>query len=568
MNNQATALSERDFSKQELPEKALSTIKRQLASVLGFSFFLNILLLTVPLYMLQVYDRVLTAGSVPTLIALSVVAVGLILMASLLDWIRSRLLVRLAGLMEQALEAPLLKQLLQSSGVVKREKLKDLERVTGFISGQGVLAVCDAPWIPVYLIVIAMLHPALGIVATIGALILAMVAFLSDRMTRGLMAEASARHQQSSRFAEQALDNVEVCRALGMGDGLVRHWLARRERGSVRHFRASDLGGNFQALGKFLRPLLQVAMLATGALLVLNQMMTAGAMVASSILLGRALAPLEMVIGQSGNIRQVRTAWTSINQFFSNLHNNIQAMSLPRPNGYLQIEKLVASVPDGEKPVIKGIGFALEAGESLAVVGPSASGKSTLARLLVGVWEPTSGAARLDGVDISRWNRAEVGQWLGYLPQGVELFPGTIKDNIARFGNVDSEAVVKAARLADMHSLILSLPDGYDTRVETEGGVHLSGGQRQRLGLARALYGQPSLVVLDEPDASLDQDGVQALMATVRKLHEQKVTLVMVTHRPQLLHCVDKVLVLNHGCIERFGDAKRAIKPAMREVTA
>ena len=547
-------------NRDALFDNATAVIKRQVSVVLGFSFFLNLLMLTVPLYMLQVYDRVLTAGSVPTLAALTFVAIGLVFMASLLEWVRSRLLVRLAGALESQLEVPLLKRLLQArSHQADKQKLVDMERVSGFVSGAGIIALCDAPWLPVYLLVIGMLHPVLGLIATVGAVLLAVVALLSDRSTRELLLTATRLRNHSSRFAEHALDNVEVTRALSMADGLVRHWQEKRLQVSQSHYRASDLGGNFQAVGKFLRPALQVAMLGAGAVLVLNQQMTAGAMVASSILLGRALAPLEMTIGQLKNIRLTQNSWNNLKQFFADTQSDNQSMSLPRPLGTLSVEKLVAPVPDSERPVIKGLGFELNAGESLAIVGPSASGKSTLARLLAGIWDPSSGAVRLDGVDVSRWNREELGQWLGFLPQDVELFPGTVKDNIARFGEVDAEAIVEAAQLADIHNLILSLPDGYETPVNTEGGVHLSGGQRQRLALARALYGNPSFIVLDEPDANLDRVGEAALIRALDIIKQHETTVVLITHRTRILHSVDKLLVLNNGCIEHFGDAAQTL---------
>ncbi|CAM3504935.1 type I secretion system permease/ATPase [Parendozoicomonas haliclonae] len=541
-------------------QKAVSAVRSQLGIVLGFSFFLNLLMLTVPLYMLQVYDRVLTAGSVPTLMALTLVAVGLVLMASVLEWVRSRLLVRLAALMEQGLEVPLLQQLLQSRNEqADRQRLADMERVSGFLSGAGVLALCDAPWLPVYLLVITALHPVLGLIATVGAVVLALVALVSDRTTRELLITASGLRTKASRFAERALDNAEVTRTLGMAGGLVKHWQEQRVQASESHFRASDQGGNYQAIGKFLRPVLQISMLGAGAVLVLNQQMTAGAMVAGSILLGRALAPLEMTIGQLRNIRLTRQAWRDLMEFFTTSEQPASSMPLPRPAGELTVEKLVAPVPGSERPVIKGIGFSLQAGESLAVVGHSASGKSTLARLLTGSWAPSSGAVRLDGADVSQWQREELGHWLGYLPQDVELFPGTVRDNIARFGDVDAEEVVRVARMADIHELILSLPDGYETLIETTSGFHLSGGQRQRVALARALYGNPSFIVLDEPDASLDRVGEQALVQVLQQLKENKTTVVVITHRPTLLRCVDKVLVLANGCIEHFGEARQTL---------
>ena len=336
------------------------------------------------------------------------------------------------------------------------------------------------------------------------------------------------------------------------------------------HYLASDRGGNFQALGKFLRPVLQVSMLGVGAVLVLDQQMTAGAMVASSILLGRALAPLEMAIGQWKNIQLTRQSWQNVQTFFAQTTKTASVMSLPRPTGLVQVEKLVAPVPGSERPVIKGIGFHLKAGESLAVIGHSASGKSTLARLLTGIWEPSSGVVRLDGVDVSRWNRGELGCWIGYLPQDVELFPGTIKDNIARFGDVDAGAVVEAARMVDIHSLILALPDGYETVIgsEGEGGhIHLSGGQRQRVALAHALYQQPSFVVLDEPGANLDRAGEAALVKAMSRLKQQGSTVIVVTHRAVLLNCVDKILVLNNGCIEHFGDARKKTEQKVQKAS-
>ncbi len=545
--------------KDDVIQRSLVNIRRQIYIVLGFSFFLNLLMLTVPLYMLQVYDRVLTAGSVPTLIALTMVAVVLVFAASCLEWVRSRLLVRLAGTLEQSMETPLLTKLLQSRGLASdRQRLSDMDKLSGFMSGAGIIALCDAPWIPIYLLVITMLHPVLGLIATFGALLLAVIAITSNRMTKKPMEKASSLRYGANRFAEQCLDNVEVTRALGMANGLVKHWQEKREQAGDSHYHASDRGGDFNAIGRFLRPLLQISMLGFGAVLVLSGQMTAGAMVAGSILLGRALAPLEMLINQWKNLLLTRQSWQKLSAYFQSDDTAGNTMQLPRPKGQLTIEKLVATVPGGSKPVIKGIGFELAAGESLAIVGQSASGKSTLARLLMGIWSPGSGVVRLDGADVSQWPRDELGQWLGYLPQSVELFPGTIKDNIARFSDVDAQTVIQAAQMAGVHDLVLGLPDGYETFIG-QGAFHLSGGQQQRIALARAIYGNPSLVVLDEPDANLDRQGEVALVNALKFLRQQGVTTVVITHRPTLLKAVDKIMVMANGCIDQFGDTENIL---------
>lgn len=547
---------------------ALSESRSIFAAAGFFSLFINLLMLVGPLYMLQIYDRVLTSGSVPTLVYLSVAAVGLILVSAILEFLRSRILVRLNGGLEQRLTESLF------SGIFKTpldeqnnstQPLRDMETVRSFLTGPGLITFFDAPWAPIFLVLIFALHPILGFISLAGALLLFGLAVASEIFTRKLLVNASQNSGAAMSFADNAIRNREVIEALGMLQGLQKRWYQRYASGQASQARASDRSGLLTACAKFIRPLLQVAMLGAGAVLVLNLEITAGVMIASSIIMGRALAPVQGAINSWKNFVLARAAHRRLAEFFAATETAEMQSSLPKPVGSVSVERVVAPAPGGTVPVIKGISFAVAPGECVGIIGPSAAGKSTLSRLLVGVWKPTSGQVRLDGADIAKWNHLELGPHLGYLPQDVELFEGTVAENISRFDDGEPQAVIEAAKKAGVHELILQLEKGYDTNIGPGGRV-LSGGQRQRIGLARALYGEPSLVVLDEPNSNLDAEGEEALRRALIGLKERGATAVVIAHRPSVLSVVEKLLVLKDGLIEHFGPKEEVLPKVTRSV--
>ncbi|MEQ9606182.1 MAG: type I secretion system permease/ATPase, partial [Kiloniellaceae bacterium] len=544
-------------------------VRSAFTSIGLFSFFINLLMLTGPLYMMQVYDRVLTSGSTHTLAMLTVVAVGMILTSALLELVRSRIFVRIGSRLDRRLNTRLfqglLRQRLRQAEGAETQPLRDLESLRGFLTGNGLISFFDAPWTPLFLVIIFVLHPLLGLVALSGAVVLFVLAVVSELATRGPLREASRDSSAAHGFTENTLRNAEVIEAMGMLPGLQQRWLQRHQSALAAQAKASDRGGLLTAGAKFVRPVLQVAILGTGAYLALQQEISPGVMIAASIIMGRALAPVEGAIGNWRGFILARGANSRLRTFFERDEAPAPAMPLPRPKGTVSVERLVAAPPGLAKPVLKGISFALGAGESLGVIGPSAAGKSTLARLLVGVWSPATGNVRLDGADVSEWNHVELGPSLGYLPQDVELFDGTVAENIARFAEPDPQAIVRAAQRAGVHEMVLRLPEGYDSRIGT-GGMALSGGQRQRLGLARALYGEPALIVLDEPNANLDGEGEEALRRAVLDLKRLGTTVVVIAHRPSVLAGLDKLLVLRDGLIEHFGPTEEVLPKVTKAV--
>lgn len=525
-------------------------------SAAAFSLVLNLLLLVPALFMLQIFDRVITSRSMETLVMLLVLSVGALLFMAYLDVIRSRLLTAAAVALEKWLGPRVLSEMIRRSaapgGGEALHGLRDLNALRAFLTGPGILALFDSPWVPVYVLIILLFHPVLGILAFVGALLLLALAIVNEKLSREPLEAMQLDSRKAGRFAEQSLVNAEVARALGMVDGLARGWESLSRKGLENQLQASRAASVLTSTTRFLRQFLQVAMLATGAWLVIDQQATSGVMIAATILLGRALAPVETAIAGWKGLVDARSAYFRLDQMLSSDLQDGGVTELPAPEGALAVERVIFGFRGQERPVIKQVSFDLGAGQALAIVGPSASGKSTLARLIVGLWKPVVGTVRLDRADIAAWPRARLGPYVGYLPQDVELFAGTVSQNIARMGEVDSDAVIGAARRARVHELILHLPQGYDTQIG-EGGAILSAGQRQRIALARALYGKPRLVVLDEPNSNLDVEGEAALIEAIREMKADGVTLVIVTHRSKLLIAMDRILVLREGVIEKFG---------------
>ncbi|MBL8488133.1 MAG: type I secretion system permease/ATPase [Rhodocyclaceae bacterium] len=527
-----------------------------------FSFFINLLLLVPTLYMLQVFDRVLTSRSNETLVVLTVASALALVVMALLDQLRGRLLAAAGIALDSLLGPQVLKGLLanaaQLGGTEYVHGLRDVASLRAFLTGNGIFAVFDAPWLPFYLILIFVFHPVLGIVATLGAAFLIVLAIANEKLTREPLEKLQAESRKAARYIDTSLRNAEVIGGMGMIEAVTRQWQDFNGEVQKRQLQANRLAGFAGGLTKFTRQFLQTAMLCAGAYLVIDQHVTAGVMMAATIILSRALAPVEMLISGWKSLVEARAANARLDQLLQARPADQAPTELPAPAGHLALERVVFAARGMDKAIIKGVGFELAAGEVLGLIGPSASGKSTLARLIIGLWRPNSGTVRLDGSDIGHWPRERLGPHIGYLPQDVELFAGTVAENIARLGEADSAAVIDAARRAAAHDMILRLPKGYDTPIG-EGGAALSGGQRQRIALARALYGNPRLVVLDEPNANLDAEGEAALMQAMAGLKQAGVTLVVISHRPSLLAGADKLLVLRDGAVDLFGPRQEVL---------
>ncbi|HET7412318.1 MAG TPA: type I secretion system permease/ATPase, partial [Pararhizobium sp.] len=535
--------------------ESLALCRRAFFFVGAFSLVVNVLLLTTSVYLMQVFDRVIPSASMPTLIYMTMIAGLAILVLAILEAIRIRLLSRISAWLERRLAPTTLARTVDdalSHHGDRTAALIDLATLRNFIGGPSVMSLFDAPWVPIYLVVIYILHPMLGHVALAGGVLLFALAIANDLLTRGAIEKATLSVQKSVRIANAAVRNAEVVDALGLTGGVLRRWAFDSGEALKLQSRASDRAAVIQGLSRFVRLFVQIMIIAVGARLVVGHVLTSGAMMAASLIMARALAPVEQSIGTWKQAVHARQARRRLKAFFSRPPRRPRAMRLPPPNGHVRVEGVVFGFAMGKLPVLKSVSFEIMPGEAVAVIGPSAAGKSTLARLLVGVERPNVGTVRLGGADIFSRPRAEIGDYLGYLPQDVELFSGTVCENIARLGDIDTERVVEAARLANCHDMILRLDDGYETEIG-DGGLQLSGGQRQRIALARALYGDPKFIVLDEPNASLDSEGETALGHAIAACKERGASVVVMGHRPSTLGAVDKILILVDGRVQAFG---------------
>jgi PrtD family type I secretion system ABC transporter len=530
-----------------------------LRTVLLFSLVINLALLAPSIFMLQVFDRVLATRSVETLLVVAAIAVVTLMLMGVLEYFRSRALGGIAVLLEQEHGSRLLSQLLRSAAHPGRQGyldgMRDLAAVRAFVGGPGVVALFDAPWTVVYLILIYLFHPALGLLAAVFTAVLVLLAWLNERTTRAAVGQLTDSSRRAGRLVDGALRNAEVVAALGMQPAMCERWFAQTSRSHRLQLELGHGGGAISALSRFMRQIVQVAMLGYGAYLVIHDHATAGVMLATTIILARAMAPVEMMIVNWKGLVEARAAFARLREVLSAGAEGAVGTDLPRPAGRLVLEGLRFVPAGGKRALLHDVNLEAAPGQVMAVIGPSGSGKTTLARLICGVVEPTAGAVRLDGADLRNWDPVRRGEWIGYVPQDVELFDGNVSENIARMGPVDTRAVLTAAQHAHVHELLLRLPGGYDTPVG-EGGNRLSGGQRQRVALARALYREPALVVMDEPDASLDADGEQALLDTIRGLRERGVTVVVVTQRRAVLSVADRVVVMRDGAIERIANVE------------
>lgn len=526
------------------------------ASAIIFSFFLNLLMFVSPLYMLQIYDRVLGTRNLATLAGLTVIAAALLMVWAALETLRSRLLVRAGVLFDERFAAPMFKVVYQGvllqPDAVNQQHLRDVDVIREFLTGSGLIAFCDAPWFPVFILAAFVLHPWFGAIAVVGGLTTLGLALLNEIVTRNTLLAASKASMTAGQSAQSTFRNTEVVQAMGMIDALIGRWGRHHSEVLALQARASDRAGAIVAFTKFFRMLLQTLILGVGAYLAVQHEISAGMMIAASILIGRALQPIELAVANWKGFLGAREAFGRMGRLLTLVGAEPERISLPRPLGAVAVENIVAGAPGGRAPILRGVSFAVGAGELLGIVGPSAAGKSTLARVLVGVWRVSAGAVRLDGADLMHWDSRELGRHLGYLPQDVELFGGTVAENIARFDEIDDEAVIAAAQLAGCHDLIQNLPEGYNTSIGDNGQV-LSGGQRQRIGFARSLYRAPSLIVLDEPNANLDAAGEEALLAALQKLKAIGATVILVTHKVNILSVVDKLLILHEGMVQVYG---------------
>ncbi len=538
--------------------KALKRCGGVFLAIGAISGVVNLLALSGSFYMLQVYDRVLTSHSTPTLIALSVLVAGLYIFQSIIDLLRSQVLVRLGSgvnaiMMPAAHAAALELPLRGQSATSSLQSMRDVDAIRAFLAGQGLVALFDMPWIPVYLVFVYMLHPILGLLATGGMVVLIILTLMTEFMTQSLEVSVGKAASTRMALADANARNADVLRAMGFGDRASDRFLKASTEYLMLQARASDVVGGMSSLSKVFRMMMQSAMLGTGAYLTLMGEVTGGAIMASSICTGRATAPVELAISQWKSFVAARQSYARLKKTLGALSANTPQTKLPPPKKSFTVENVALTAPGSQRLLVSGVTFQLEAGQGLGIIGPSGAGKSTLARALTGVWPLARGAVRLDGAALEQWQPSDLGAHMGYLPQDVSLFDGTIADNISRMDpEADSRAIITAAKAADVHQLILGLSDGYDTRLGV-GGQALSGGQRQRIALARALYKSPFLVILDEPNSNLDAEGEAALTRAIHGIRERGGIAIVIAHRPSALAAVDKVAVLGGGQLAAFG---------------
>jgi ATP-binding cassette subfamily C protein len=519
---------------------------------------LNLLMLTGSFYMLEVYDRVVPGRSIPTLLFLSAIAVFLFSVQGLLDFIRSRILVRIGAWLDEQLSGPIFNAVLkiplrtkdQGNGLLP---LRDLDQLRGFLAGNGLPAFFDLPWMPLYLGICYIFHPLIGLAATAGAVFLVILTVLTELRTRNALKTAGAQGSRRFSLAEAGRRNADVAQAMGLTPQLIRRWQKSNDEYVDSQLKASDVAGGFGSAAKSFRMMLQSLILGLGAFLSIQDLATSGIIIAASVLTARALAPVDLVIANWRSFTAARQSWKRLGELLKFMSERPQELLLPPPVKNLTLENLFVGAPGQNRSIVQDVTFALTSGSALGIIGPSASGKTSLIKAIVGVWRPVRGTVRLDGASIDQWRADLLGPHIGYLPQDVELFDGTIAQNICRFDdNPDSQVIIAASAAAGVHDMIVRLPDGYETQI-AEGGSALSAGQRQRVALARALYRNPFLVVLDEPNSNLDAEGEEALTKAILGVRARGGIVIIVAHRPSALAAVDKVLVMNEGRMQAFG---------------
>ena len=527
-----------------------------------FSMFINVLMLVPPLYMLQLYDRVLTSRSESTLYMLTLIVIVLFVTMGLLEVVRSRVLVKFGNRFANILSNRIFESTFELANkkpeAASSRLMGDFTQLRQFLTGNGLFAFFDAPWIPIYIIVLFLFHPYFGFFAIFAAITLVAITFLNEYTTKEKMDNANTLNRDSMMQLEANIRNAEVINAMGMKTNVRKKWEEKYFGFLNAQNDASNKAGIWSNLSKTLRMFFQSMILGLGAYLAVNMELSAGMMIAGSIIMGRALAPLDLMIATWKGFSGARMSYKRIDQLLKDFPKNKEYMELPAPKGFISVEGVYAKPPASNKYTLENLNFSINKGDILGVIGASAAGKSTLARIILGVWPVQIGTVRIDGADISQWDREHLGKYIGYLPQDIELFSGTISENIARFNEVDSQKVIEAAMKAGVHEMILRLPEGYDTVIGS-GAVVLSGGQRQRIGLARAIYDNPVFVVLDEPNSNLDEQGELALLKTVEELKQSGTTVVIITHRPNILKVTNKILIMNTGKVERYASTEEIL---------
>ena len=551
-------------NEENILNDAFRSIKGYFLYAVLFSASVNILMLTPVIYMLQVYDRVVSSGSMSTLMMLTLLMMLLLSSAGSFEWVRSRLLVAANVRLESALRDPLSKAgftgtLVTGSPNGASQVMSDLLALRQFITGNGAFAVMDAPWTLFYIGVMFLFHPMFGIAAIISAVIMILLAVITQKATSEKLLKANQLTNKANISFRSNLRNAEVIHGMGMAANIRKRDNLLYDAASDEQAVASTIAGRLAAISKSFRMISQSILLGMGAYLALNGEISPGLMIAGSLLLGRALAPIDLMVGNWKGFVEVKSQFNRIRDALAAFPAENDRMNLPAPSGSLSVENIILIPPGAQVASVKGVGFQLAAGDALGLIGPSAAGKTSLARAILGVWPLRAGTVRLDGAEISQWDRNDLGPYLGYLPQDIELFDGSIADNICRFSEQDSEKIIEASKTAGIHEMILHLPEGYDTVLNSNAGA-LSAGQRQRVGLARAIYGQPKLVILDEPNSNLDDQGERDLLAALRRMKESGRTVIVITHRTSILSVVDKLLVMKDGAVVKFGDKDEVLK--------
>jgi len=558
----ANKLSKVQNKKVSELKEAIAKSKKSFIAVGFFSLIINLLMLVPPLYMLQLYDRVLASRSEDTLIMLTGIVVFLFLVMALLEVVRSRVLVKVGNKMDSLLSQRVFDSVFELAqkypGKASSMPLNDLTQVRQFMTGNGLFAFFDAPWMVIYIAVLFMFHPVFGYFAIFAAIILVGITIANEYTTKQKLSEANNLSRSSSAFVEANLRNAEIVHAMGMKENIRKIWEERYFGFLNAQNDASNSAGIWSNASKSLRMLFQSLILGIGGYLAIKMELSPGMMIAGSIIMGRALAPLDLIIGSWKGFSSARASYQKLDALLNDFPKDKEYMKLPAPQGEILLEGAVVVPPGAAQPSLRGISMMIQKGDVVGIIGPSAAGKSSLARIILGLWPLAAGKARLDKADIYQWDKHDLGQYIGYLPQDIELFEGTVSQNIARFGEIDSQKVVEAAQRAGVHEMILRLPEGYDTKIGV-GGATLSGGQRQRVGLARAIYNNPVLVVLDEPNSNLDEAGEVGLVNAINYLKQMGSTVVIITHRPSILQVTNKIALIKQGTLELYGNTNEVL---------
>jgi len=552
-NNRLGKMGEHKYSDLE---KALKRIKSSFVAIGVYSFFLNILMLSSTIYMLAVYDIVMPSKSLDTLLVVTLVILIFFVGMALLEYVRSRIMVHISNKLDASLNKRIFDATFdlaaKNPGKASPAPMRDFNTIKQFLTGPAVFAFFDAPWFPIYLAIMFAFDPIYGFYGLGATLIIIILTIMNEKATKKGLEHSNSMYQKSIEHFSNSIRNVEVVEAMGMRRALFKKWMEKHFEFIQTHTEASNIASMYTNASKTFRMMASSLMYGVGALLAINGHISPGMIIAGAVLLGRALAPISQLVATWKSFANARVSYRKLNELLLQFEEHNEKLSLPAPEGKIEFQNVVVVPPLGKTPVLKGVNLIVNPGECVGVIGPSAAGKSTLAKTAVGVWHPVNGTVRIDGAEISHYNRDELGEHIGYLPQDIELFEGTIAENIARFRSEDPQKIIEAAKLSGTHDLILQLPNGYETKVGP-GGASLSGGQKQRIGLARAVYGLPKIIVLDEPNSNLDDAGEYALMMAMRILKQKGSTIIFITHRRSLLSLADKIAIVKDGLITMYG---------------